>query len=447
LSEAAEKMRADWNRRAVEDAHYYVAFGRRDQTDEEFLVTATPVIRNHLDKELKWIPRNADWRSLRALEIGCGPGRLMVPMSRRFGEIHGVDVSDEMIRLAGERLREIPNAHVHHTDGADLAEFANEFFDFVYSYAVFQHIPDRQIVFNYLRESCRVLKSGGLLRCQINGLPETATQYDTWHGARINAQEIIEFATGNNLQLLALEGRNTQYMWVTARKKPIPRDERSAGSPVHIRRITNAHTSEPLAPCHGRFASFSLWVEGLPPDCDLLDLEADIGPRRIGPFYIGAPEHDGLQQINFTLPQTLGTGLAPIQLRRSGVPLCPQTTIRVVTPGPLVPRVIRVTDAVDLLSGTQIVSGYVKVILEEVERPQELQASVDGHPVGGMEFFCTDPVPPRFEVNFALPESVEDGPHLLDLQLGRRRFAPVPIQVAWERKVAVVAPTQSFIEL
>jgi len=29
----------------------------------------------------------------------------MKPLARNFGEIHGVDVSDEMIRLARERLR------------------------------------------------------------------------------------------------------------------------------------------------------------------------------------------------------------------------------------------------------------------------------------------------------------------------------------------------------
>ena len=31
-----EKMREDWNARAREDANYYVAFGRRDQEDDEF---------------------------------------------------------------------------------------------------------------------------------------------------------------------------------------------------------------------------------------------------------------------------------------------------------------------------------------------------------------------------------------------------------------------------
>ena len=35
-----DRMRADWNQRAGEDAYYYVAFGRRQQDDEEFFGTA-----------------------------------------------------------------------------------------------------------------------------------------------------------------------------------------------------------------------------------------------------------------------------------------------------------------------------------------------------------------------------------------------------------------------
>ena len=89
-----ERMRADWNERAGEDAYYYVAFGRREQDDEEFFSTASDIV-----KGLEWDLKRVRGRDA-ALEIGCGPGRLMRPLSRHFGEIHGVDVSDEMIRLA-----------------------------------------------------------------------------------------------------------------------------------------------------------------------------------------------------------------------------------------------------------------------------------------------------------------------------------------------------------
>src|ERR1041385_828421 len=84
-------MRNDWNARAREDAGYYVAFGRREQSDADFYATATEVI-NSLESELRRVPaaQRSGWK---ALEIGCGPGRLMRPMSRHFTEIHGV-VSD-----------------------------------------------------------------------------------------------------------------------------------------------------------------------------------------------------------------------------------------------------------------------------------------------------------------------------------------------------------------
>ena len=37
-------MRAEWNARATEDAHYYVAFGRREQDDDEFFATAKGLV-------------------------------------------------------------------------------------------------------------------------------------------------------------------------------------------------------------------------------------------------------------------------------------------------------------------------------------------------------------------------------------------------------------------
>src|SRR6516225_4124601 len=121
-----DRMRADWNARAGEDANYYVAFGRRNQNEEEFFETGNE-IASALALELKRFQgREA------ALEIGCGPGRLMRPLSWYFGEIHGVDVSDDMIRLARERLRHTPNAFPHHGTGADLSLFPDQKFDFVY---------------------------------------------------------------------------------------------------------------------------------------------------------------------------------------------------------------------------------------------------------------------------------------------------------------------------
>ncbi len=427
--ELLERMRADWNRRAGEDAHYYVAFGRRGQDQAEFLATAADVVRA-LTRELRRLPPPRPGQPRRALEIGCGPGRLMRPLSRHFTEIHGVDVSDEMVRLGRERLRDIPHARVHRNDGAAVDLFADEYFDFAYSYAVFQHIPSREVVFRYLREMRRVLRTGGYMRCQINGLPASAKAYDTWHGVRISAAEIVQFGRANDLQLLALEGTSTQYMWTTLRKRPRGWRPQAAARKPQIVRITNAYSSEPLVPNRGRFACVSLWLEGLSEDCDLDHLEAAIGGSRAEPYFIGPPEVDCLQQLNIALPPSIGTGLMPVELLWLGQPLAPTVFIRVVPAGPTVPRLISVTDGVSLLSGSRIVSRFVKLILEEVFDPGQVRASVDGVPVEEIDYFCTDPWMPKCEVNLTLPAAAGPGRHELSIQVGSRRFAPVPIEIA-----------------
>ncbi len=422
-----EQMRADWNRRAREDVNYFVAFARRCQSDDEFFATGAPVLWA-LEKELKWILPRLRGRAPRALEIGCGPGRLMRLMARYFDEIWGVDVSDEMIRLAREKLCDVANARVERNNGTDLAGFTDHSFDFVYSYAVFQHIPSREVVMGYLEEAWRVLRPGGLMRCQLNGMPESGPRCDTWHGVRIPARDIVEFARARDCRLLALEGALTQYMWVTIRK-PGPPPSPAPLAPVYIRQVTNPYTSEPVVPYRGRFASMSLWAEGLPLDCDLLTLEVHAGGRAGEVFYVGPPDIRSLQQINVRLPEGLTTGIQPLSLRWRGRLLCPESLVRLIPPGPAVPRLISVTDSIDLLAGSRISSGHVKVTLEEAQRPEDLVAIIDGHRIEELEVTCTDPVPPRHEINFALPPSVASGGHLLELSLGRRRFPPVGIEV------------------
>jgi SAM-dependent methyltransferase len=421
-------MRDDWNRRAREDAHYYVAFGRREQDDDEFFATATEIY-DSLRSELRRLPACANERARRALEIGCGPGRLVKPMSQHFGEIHGVDVSDEMIARARRNLADIPHAHPHATTGADLAPFADDSFDFVYSYAVFQHIPSLDVVMQYLHEARRVLKPGGILRCQLNGLDKTAKIYDTWSGVRISAEEVREFAAGNNMQLLALEGARTQYMWATMRKRPAGWRAAIAPGQSRILRVTNAQNSEPLVPMRGKFAAFTILLEDLPPDCDLASLEVRVGSQSATPTYIGIPERDGLQQLNVVLGEVERTGILPLHIVWNGEPLCDASTVRVVPPGPFVPHVWAISDGINVMSESGIASGVVKVTVEETDEPQRFTAELGGVPATGYDIFCVDPSLPRYEINFAVPPNVLPGTHKLVMKLGSRLLAAVMVNV------------------
>jgi hypothetical protein len=364
-------------------------------------------------------------------------------MSRHFVEIHGVDVSDEMISLAREKLRDLPNAHPHVTDGASLAQFEEESFDFVYSYAVFQHIPSREVVFQYLREIRRVLKTGGLARLQFNGLPRGGESYDTWAGARFSSGDILEFTESQDFQVLALEGTSTQYLWTTWRKRPqgwhagqydrlLEAGSQEAGdakTATRIRRITNASSTEPVAPCRGRFASISIWIENLPADAGLHDLRVVVGDSFGTLAYIGPPDSSRLQQMVVLLPELEATGLLQVEIRRLEQTLAPPATLRIIPPGPSVPHMRSIRDGINLVAENRIETRMVKMTLEEVASPHEIEAAVGGHPVVDLEFFCIDPRPQVFEVNFRLPEQIVAGRHPLQVRIGRRKLAPVMLEV------------------
>jgi SAM-dependent methyltransferase len=428
--EVLQQMRDDWNQRARDDARYYVTFGRRGQQDEEFFASAADVVRL-LEDELPRLPRNIPPHDRRGLEVGCGPGRLMRPMNGNFGELHGVDVSDEMIRLAEERFRGASGMHLHATSGSDLAPLSADCFDFVYSYAMFRHIPSREVVVSYFDEIRRVLKTGGIARLHLNGLPPGSKAPDTWEGVRLSRDEIADYARDHDFQLLSLDGAGTPDMWTTWRKQAAGWRGRlqNPGAPSKIQRSANAHTGEPVVPASGRFAPVSFWIEQLPPDCDLNDLKIAFDGAPGTPCYIGPPEWGVLNQVRVLLPRGIRTGLVPVDLLWLGAPLCPPVWLRVIPSGLMVPRVCSVTDGANLLAGARIESGVVKLVMEDLEDAEVLSATVDGGPVEDLEWFPTDASAGRSEINFRLPADLAHGAHRIELRHGTRSFPPVTIEV------------------
>jgi 2-polyprenyl-3-methyl-5-hydroxy-6-metoxy-1,4-benzoquinol methylase len=102
----------------------------------------------------------------RALDFGCGVGRLTRAMAAHFAECYGVDISPTMVRLASEYNRDLPSCHFILNEGDRLAEFDSEHFGFIYTSIVLQHIAEP---FNrrYLTELIRLLQPGGALVFQV----------------------------------------------------------------------------------------------------------------------------------------------------------------------------------------------------------------------------------------------------------------------------------------
>jgi len=427
-----EQMRSDWNRRAREDANFYVAFGRRNQEHDEFLSTAAEVT-SALEMEFSRLPPvSPDQRS--ALEIGCGPGRLMRPMSRHFGEIHGVDISDEMIRLAGEQLKDIPHAHAHVTPDSTLGMFLDGSFDFVYSYIVFQHIPSRDVVLNYLRESGRVLKPGGILRCQLRGTPpldsEMGRESSTWTGCHFTAEEVAAFAREHRLQLVAVSGVQTQYMWITLRKPPARLPEPDF-SRVILKAVTGASSGKPSVPARGREAAVSLWIDGMPEASDLAVLAAGFDGVLQPGCYISPIGENGGCQFDVVLPRGLRTGSMPVTLHHhAGTLVAGPVPIEIAGGPPWEPKVLSVTDGIDILAKFRIEHGGVKVTIEDVERPGEFSFQVDGRPGEYLQYVCNDPITFTYEFAFHPSPKVKNGERRLDILVSGRVLSSLLLTVA-----------------
>ncbi len=155
------------------------------------------------------------------LEIGCGIGNLLEPLSASVKEVHGVDISGEMLKLAAERLHERANVHLHKTAGR-LDMFPDNYFDFVFSSGVFIHFPDKLPVYLYFRDVGRILKPGGIFRFQTDG--RTYLRWRTYTGGTVRGivftpQEIIEHLTEVGLTHIRTTGAATLDMWTTATKR------------------------------------------------------------------------------------------------------------------------------------------------------------------------------------------------------------------------------------
>jgi ubiquinone/menaquinone biosynthesis C-methylase UbiE len=97
------------------------------------------------------------YKTGRALDFGCGIGRTTQALAFIFDRVDGVDISDEMIRLA--LGHDTGRCCFHHNACADLKLFKARTFDFVYSMIVLQHMP-QDMQHGYVREFFRVLKPG-----------------------------------------------------------------------------------------------------------------------------------------------------------------------------------------------------------------------------------------------------------------------------------------------
>ena len=234
-------MKSDWNVRAEEDAHKAIACDDA-QNEAAFRASGERDIPLVMDGVTEILQGRES-----ALEIGCGTGRLLEPLTRHFDQVFGVDVSGEMVRRGRERLVHLPQVRFVEIDGRGKLPFPDESFDFCFSYITFHHIPIKSVVRRYIDESHRVLKTAGVARWHFFGRPkgvlasirEAVTHKDTWRGCKFTFPEIKEAVRTAGFEIVdaryvpakswRLFGKiPPDVIWITARKPGAARTGLSA---------------------------------------------------------------------------------------------------------------------------------------------------------------------------------------------------------------------------
>ncbi len=98
----------------------------------------------------------------KALDFGCGVGRLTQALALHFSSVVGVDISEPMLEQARQYNRHPERCHYVLNTRDDLACFSDGCFDFVYSEITLQHIP-ATLAARYITELVRVTARSGLI--------------------------------------------------------------------------------------------------------------------------------------------------------------------------------------------------------------------------------------------------------------------------------------------
>src|SRR4051812_48698810 len=151
------------------------------------------IIRGHLDP---------DFNPSRALDFGCGVGRLLLPLAAKCREVTGVDVSPSMLAEARRNCDAAGATSVQLLRSDDeLSEVGGDF-DFIHSYIVLQHIPVQRGE-NFVRILASKLAPNGIGMFHVTYEPGRARILERliyWARLRVpGAQAAMNLARGRSI--------------------------------------------------------------------------------------------------------------------------------------------------------------------------------------------------------------------------------------------------------
>lgn len=167
MNKELQNVQNTWHKLGEDDPYWAVLSdpskrGNKWNKDEFFLNG-----KKGVDAVIKEIEiKNFRIKKKKALDFGCGIGRLTRTLSFHFDEVIGVDIAPSMIGHARKLNSDFANCEFVVNANDDLAFIDDNSIDLIYSSITLLHIPPT-ITLNYLKEFIRVIEPNGVCVCQI----------------------------------------------------------------------------------------------------------------------------------------------------------------------------------------------------------------------------------------------------------------------------------------
>jgi cyclopropane fatty-acyl-phospholipid synthase-like methyltransferase len=164
-----------WEKFAQDDPYTYILTDLKSNDPGEFWQSGHRTVQQELLPLIK-TRRVAPGV---AMELGCGVGRLLFPLSSHFRQVVGTDIAESMIQRAQRFARDngVGNTGFYTVAGPeDLLHRAGNYsgrINFLYSLLVFQHIPDLAMIEGYLHVIGILLAENGIAYLQFDTRPQS----------------------------------------------------------------------------------------------------------------------------------------------------------------------------------------------------------------------------------------------------------------------------------
>jgi len=160
-NESIDAVREYWNKRPCNLKHSKEPVGTKKYFDE------VETKKYRVEPHIPGFARYELWKGKKVLEVGCGMATEGVNFARNGADYHGVDLTDEGIRLAKIRFKVFNlKGHLQQCNAERLSSCfpAGTKFDLIYSFGVIHHSPHPETI---VKEMRKLLKPGGTLKLMV----------------------------------------------------------------------------------------------------------------------------------------------------------------------------------------------------------------------------------------------------------------------------------------